>query len=227
MKTISIIPARGGSKGIRLKNIAVLNNRSLLSYTVNASLGSRFIDRTIVSTDNKKIANEAIKLGTEVIKRPKKLANDVARIEPTIKQVLNFLKENENYEPDTIILLQNTSPLRTKQHIDNAFQFFKKRKYDSVLTGFISHNLFWKSDNKKVKPLNYNPLNRPNRQNMKKQFVENGAIYITKFKNFKRTNCRISGHIGLYEMPEQDSIQIDSKLDLLVAEHVLKRRKRK
>ncbi|MGI0010666.1 MAG: cytidylyltransferase domain-containing protein [Nitrosopumilaceae archaeon] len=226
MKTIAIIPARGESKGIPMKNLALLNGKPLLYYTVKASLDTSFINRTVVSTDNAKISHEAKKLGAEVIPRPRELSADKIAIEPVMDYTLSKLEESEGYVPDTVILLQNTSPLRTAKHIDNAVKFFNEKKYDSVLSGYPSHHLFWKYEHGIATPLNYNPLKRINRQQMKNQFVENGAIYITKYHLFKKNKCRISGRIGLYEMPEELSIQIDSEYDLLFAQEILKRRNR-
>jgi len=226
LKILSIIPARGGSKGIPLKNLTLLGKKPLIHHTIHASLNSK-INRTIVSTDNTKISKYAAKCGAEVILRPKKLANDKSQIEPVIQFVLNNLIKKENYIPDLVILLQNTSPLRTSKHIDKAIQFFIKNNFDSVLSGFVSHSLFWEINKKIAKPLNYNPLKRQNRQNMKNQFIENGAIYITKNILFNKTNCRVSGKIGMFEMSEEDSIQIDSKHDILFAEQILKMRNKK
>jgi len=217
MEIMSIVPARGGSKGIRLKNLQLLNGKPLLDYSVNASLQSKFITRTIVSTDHSKILERAKKLGADIIKRPKHLANDFARIEPVIDHCLKYLKLKENYHPDIIILLQNTSPLRTKKHIDNALQFFLTSKFDSLLSGYTSHHFFWNIKNTNAVPINYNPQARPNRQDFDNQFIENGAIYITKYSSFKKSKCRISGKIGFFEMPQELSIDIDTKLDLLDA----------
>ena len=121
------------------------------------------------------------------------------------------------------MLLQNTSPLRSSLHIDGALSLFRKGGYDSVVSGFISHYLFWKTSRKNAEPINYNPLKRPNRQQMNNQFIENGAIYVTKYDQFKKNKCRISGRIGFYEMPEELSIQIDSKFDLLFTELIMKK----
>ena len=99
-----------------------------------------------------------------------------------------------------------------------------KNNFDSVFSGYKTHHLIWKIKGKFSSPTNYNLLDRPNRQQMKNQFVENGAIYITKYSLFEKNKCRISGKIGLYEMPEELSIQIDSKFDLIVAEQFIKKR---
>ena len=222
MKILSIIPARGGSKGIPLKNLVLVNKKPLLYYTVHASLNSK-INRTIVSTDNERIASYARKYGAEVINRPKKLSSDRVSIEPTIEHVLDLLYRKDGYEPDILILLQNTSPLRTSSHINEAIDMFRKGKFDSVLSGFISHYLFWRKFKSFVVPINYEPSKRPNRQKMMNQFIENGAIYITKYSLFKKTRCRISGKIGFYKMPEELSIQIDNEYDLLFAEQVMEK----
>ena len=217
MEILSIIPARGGSKGIPLKNLKSLNGKPLLDYSVNASLQSKLITRTIVSTDHSKILKHAKKLGAEVIKRPKRLSTDSSHIEPVIEHCLNYLKSKENYNPDLIILLQNTSPLRTKKHIDDALSIFLNSKYDSMLSGYVSHSFVWKIRNNDVVPINYNPKKRPNRQEFKNQFIENGAIYITKYSSFKKSKCRVSGKIGFFKMQKELSIDIDTKSDLLQA----------
>jgi len=224
MKIISIIPARGGSKEIPMKNLALICKKPLLQYSVNASLKSYHIDRTIVSTDNIKIEKLAKKLGADVIRRPKKISGGKSKIEATISHVLENLEKNNDYIPDIIILLQNTSPLRTTDHIDAAIKFFKQSNYDSVLSGFLSHYFLWIKKGKEVMPENYFPQKRPNREQMKKEFIENGAIYITKYSSFKKTNCRISGKIGLFEMPQELSYEVDSKNDLFIIEQILKRK---
>ena len=97
MKILSIIPARGGSKGIPMKNLVKLNKKPLLEYTVNASLQSKMITKTIVSTDNPKISACALKLGAEVIRRPRKLSGDQAALEPIIFHVLDTLRKEQNF----------------------------------------------------------------------------------------------------------------------------------
>lgn len=225
MKILSIIPAREGSKGIPLKNIIKLDGKPLLAHTISASLNSK-INRTVVSTDSKKISNIAKKYGAEVIIRPKKLANDKSQIEPSMEHVLNYLKKTEVYVPDIVVLLQNTSPLRTSKNIDDALRLFQKGKYDSVFSGYMSHSFIWDTKGKSLVPKTYNPLKRQNRQKMKNQFYENGAIYITKYDLFDETKCRISGKTGMSEMTKEESLQIDSKYDLFLVEQYIKWRKK-
>ena len=217
MDIMAIIPARGGSKSIPLKNLKLLNGKPLIDYSINSSIKSKFITRTIVSSDHPKILKRAEKLGAEILKRPKNLATDSSQLEPVMEHCLNHFKLQENYIPDIIILLQNTSPLRTKKHIDDALNIFLNSKFDSMLSGYISHNFVWKIKNERVIPVNYNPKKRPNRQEFNNQFIENGAIYITKYSSFKKSKCRISGKIGFFEMGKELSIDIDTKSDLLQA----------
>jgi CMP-N,N'-diacetyllegionaminic acid synthase len=225
MNVLAIIPARGGSKGIPGKNIKKINGKPLLHYTISASLKSKFISKTIVSTDDIKIAKIAKKIGAEIIIRPKNLANDKAQIEPAIDHVLELLKNKEKYVPDVIILLQNTSPLRTSKHIDNAFNKFKRKKLDSILSASPSHQFIWRTRNQIAKPFNYDPNHRLNRQEISKDFKENGAIYITKYKNFIKSKCRISGKTGIFEMAEEQSFEVDSKTDFAIIEFLLKKQK--
>lgn len=228
MEILALIPARGGSKGIPMKNLSKLNNKSLLDYSVNSSVNSKFVSRTVISTDDEIIANYSKKFkNVQTIIRPKRLATDKAQIEPVISHVLDHLKSTENYIPELIVLLQNTSPLRTSKHIDAALKKFLKNNFDSLLSATVSHKFLWKKYRKYFIPVNYNPKKRPNRQNIKDQFFENGSIYITKFNSFTKTKSRISGKIGIYEMDEDDSIEIDSPFDLLLAQLIFDYRKKK
>ena len=202
MNVISIIPARGGSTGIHMKNLIKLDNKPLLYYSVTASLNSKSVSRTVVSTDNDKIADYALSLGAEVVIRPKKISGSMVGLEPAIFHVLDYFKKHENFKPDVVITLQNTSPFRNSQHIDRAFSIFKKGK--------------------NVTPINYNPLKRPRRQEIKKYFIENGAIYITKYDLLKKFKSRVCGTVGIYEMPYKFSLEIDNLFDLYLAKQIFK-----
>ena len=205
-----------------MKNIVKLNKKPLLEYTIKASLQAKSITKTIVSTDNQKISACALKLGVEVIHRPKKLSGDKIAIEPVILHVLDMLRKKQNFVPDLIVLLQNTSPLRNSKHIDESVQLLLKNKYDSVFSAFKSHYFLWQKNSKKYRPINYSPKKRPNRQEMNDQFIENGALFVFSYKSFLKNKCRMSGKIGIYEMSEEISYQIDSKHDLNLIECIIK-----
>ena len=221
MKILSIIPARGGSKGIPLKNLALIDGLTLLEYSINSSHDSKLINKTVVSTDNNLITKEAKRLNAEVITRPKKISNDSATLEPTIKHTLDYLKKQKSYVPDLIVLLQNTSPLRTGKHIDEAIKLLQKGKYDSVFSGYFTKSLFWEKTRSSIFPKNYDPENRPRRQNIKNQIIENGAIYCTTQSTLKSFSNRLGGNIELLEMKEESLMEIDSITDWKIIEQLL------
>jgi len=222
LKSICFIGARGGSKGVPRKNIRKLGKKPLIAYTIESALKSNLFEHVIVSTEDTEIANISKKFGAEVIKRPNNLALDKSLTEPVMFHVLKYLKQNDNYIPDVVILLQNTSPFRIKKHIDDAFALFFKNNYDSVLSGFLSSEFIWINKNKQSIPINYELNKRPQRQNIKHAYVENGAIYITKYKKIMHSKCRISGKIGMFLMPQNNSIEIDEQNDLRLARKMLK-----
>jgi len=224
MKILAIIPARGGSKGIPFKNIVDLGGRPLIAYTIEAAKRSKIFDKIIVSTENRKIENVSVKYGAQVIKRPKKLARNSTLTEPVILHVLEWLKKRENYKPDIIFLLQPTSPLRTEDDIRGAYKKFIYEKLDSLLSVCKNSTFIWRKDEEKFRPINYVYRYRPRRQDIKDQFKENGAIYITRYRIFMKFKNRIGGKIGYYVMSEDKSIEIDSSLDLLIAKQILKGR---
>ena len=224
MKILSIIPARGGSKGIKLKNLIKLNNIPLITYTIKASINSKRISRTIVSTDHQDIERAAKKQGAEIIQRPKKLATSKISLEPVIQHVLDNLQNHEGYIPDIIVILQNTSPFRNSKHIDDAISKFVKGDFDSLISGFSADYFSWnKMDDNSIIPVDFDPKKRPNRQEKHRQFFENGAIFISKYSSFKKSKCRVSGKIGFYEMPMYLSYDINEKEDLQIIRGILKK----
>ena len=138
MEILAIIPVRGGSKGIPGKNIKLLAGRSLLSYTIDAALKSKYIKRTVVSTEDSNIKNIAQSLGVEVLDRPIELAQDETKTAPVLLHVVEEL-EKENYKPDVTILLQATCPLRNAKELDEAIELFlQKQPGMQVITMYIS-----------------------------------------------------------------------------------------
>ena len=220
---LAIIPARGGSKGVPRKNIKLLAGKPLVAYTIDAALKSKNITRVVVSTDDDEIAEVSREYGAEVIKRPKAIAADEAPTEPTMKHAIDYLKKNEDYEPDIIVLLQPTSPLRTHKDIDDAFIVFSTGKYDSVLSVCPSHGFLWKKHDNTAVSINYDYKNRRRRQDMEPEFKETGAIYITPTQIFKKYNNRLGGIIGLSVMDEDNSMDIDTLFDFWLCEQRMKK----
>ena len=135
MKTLALIPARGGSKGIPLKNIKKLGRFPLLIKTISMANKSKIFDRIIVSTDSKQISQIAKKSGAEIpFLRPHKLSKDDTSIIDVVKHCMEFLSSKENYEPEIIMILQPTSPFRTTSMIKKAIKILESKNATSVLS---------------------------------------------------------------------------------------------
>ena len=218
MKIISIIPARGGSKSIPKKNLVDFLGEPLISKTIQQSLSTQLINRTIVSTDNDEIKSTAKQYGAEIINRPDNIADDNATTEVALLHALEHLKEKDDYIPDIVILLQATSPLRKKDDICNSIEKFISEKADSLISGSKFEDfLFWEKQKTEWHPVNYNPNNRMRRQDRKPQFVENGSIYMFKPEILYKFNNRIGGKMSMFEMEFWQTWEIDTyeELDLL------------
>ena len=218
MKIISIIPARGGSKSLPRKNLVEFLGEPLINKTIEQSINSEYIDKTIVSTDNQEIKEQSLKYNLEVIDRPKDISGDEATTESAMIHVLETLKNDEDYIPDIVILLQVTSPLRKNDDIDNSIKKFIEEKSDSLISGsHFEDFLFWEKKNNDWEAVNYDPENRMRRQDRNPQFVENGSIYIFKPEILYKLNNRIGGKMTLYEMEFWQTWEIDTKeeIDLL------------
>jgi len=231
MKFLSIIPARGGSKGIPGKNIYPLCGKPLLGWSIEASLGSSFITRTIVSTDDENIAKIALDLGAEVpFLRPVELAQDNTPTLSVLQQVVKYLNDEEGWSPDAIITLQPTSPLRTSKDIDSAVKLFlSDPEAESLVSCIEVPHIFHPTSIMKVSQQgyleNFMQGDQPTRRQDKTHVLaRNGAaIYIT------RLNCLDKfvwgGNAIAYVMNEEGSVDIDCAEDLKIAESYLLRRK--
>lgn len=223
MEVLAIIPARGGSKGIPGKNIKLLAKKPLIAHTITASRNSKYITRTVVSTESSKIKEIALSCGAQVIDRPNELAQDETKTAPVLLQVLGEL-EKTGYQPDVVILLQATCPLRDEKEIDEAFELFLNNDCDSVFaarTLGTTHARWRKNLDGSVEGL-YDYRNRPRRQDEDKHltmYCETGATYIIKtdvmkeVKDFigKKPRLYLNGSVG----------DIDTIKDFETAEKVL------
>ncbi|HDK25882.1 MAG TPA: acylneuraminate cytidylyltransferase family protein [Candidatus Atribacteria bacterium] len=211
-KIVSLIPARGGSKRIPLKNIRLLNGKPLLSYVIEASLRS-CVDETWVSTEDEEIKRIAIDYGAKVIDRPSELAEDDATTEQVIHHFIN------NIKTDIVVIIEPPHPLVKSEDINAVLDIMLKGNYDSVVSLERQKIFIWEIENNKIVP-RYNPAARPKTQNYEGVLVENVGIWATTTKAFLKSGVRISGNIGYYICPHK-SIDIDEEIDLIIAEALL------
>lgn len=217
---VAIITARGGSKGLPGKNTSLLAGKPLIAYTIEAALCCKLIQRCIVSTDDPKIKKVSLRYGAEVIERPRKLASDHARSEDVVRHVLLSLRK-KGCHPEYFVLLQPTSPLRTAQHITACLkQLLKCKSACSIsLTETESHP--YKTlivRNRKMLPIvDFASLDKP-RQLLPKAYRPNGAIYIMRSDTFLKKRSFFTKNFLPFFMRAEESIDIDSKLDLLIAD---------
>lgn len=223
MSIIAFIPARGGSKGLPRKNIRSLAGKPLIAWSIEQALACRRISRVIVSTDCSEIAGIAKQYGAEVpFLRPSSISGDTATTESAMLHCCEYLK-NHGGLPETFILIQATSPVRSYGQFDEALNNFYDNNLDSLLTVSKSHRFTWKNMNSPS--ASYDFLNRPRRQDISdedQEFLETGSFYITKTEKLLETGNRLCGNIGLFEVPSDESFEIDTNLDFTICEEIIK-----
>ena len=210
MKIVSVILARGGSKGIPRKNIIEFGDQPLIHWTINSSKMSK-VHETWVSTDDQEIADISNQAGAKILWRPPNLATDTS---PSEEALLHFA---DNFEFDVLVFIQPTSPLLWPQDIDKGIEMMNN--HSSVFSAYKEHwQPRWYKENilgiDISHPIDWNPSERPRRQDVDETYVENGAFYITTKKNLLKSKLRYSGNTGIVEMPLERSIQVDTYDDL-------------
>ena len=224
---IAFIPVRGGSKSIPLKNIKPFCGKPLVCWNIEALEQCEEVDEIIVATDSDKIEETVISQlykKTKIYRRSAENACDTASTESVMLEYIHYA---QLFGDDIFMLVQATSPLTETVHFTEALDLYGKREYDSILTCVRNYRFFW---NENGTSMNYDYKNRPRRQNFSGMLMENGAFYINKVRNILESGNRLSGHIGIYEMPEYTATEIDEPDDWIVLEnlmrkHVLSKRK--
>jgi N-acylneuraminate cytidylyltransferase len=214
-----VIPARGGSRGIRKKNLAVVGGRPLIAWTVAAASEAATVDRVVVSTDSDEIAAVARLYGgrrLEVHRRSAESSSDTASSEAALLEAV----DGAGVEGD-VALVQATSPLTSAEIIDEVAD--RLRTHDSALTVVRRHSFLWEAAEADVGvPLNYAPDQRPRRQDWPGLLVESGAVYATSVDRLRADGVRIGGQIGLIETDEVAGVEIDTPADLVLTNALLR-----
>lgn len=223
MKPLIIIPARGGSKGLPGKNIKPLAGKPLIHYSIEAAreiLADEFI---CISTDSEEIRSVAEETGIRVsFMRPPALATDTAGSQEVLLHAHDYYANHQNYNADTIILLQVTSPFRTGKHISEALKL-----YSSALDGVFSVKETDANPYSVLKEENSLGFLEPSkegsftrRQDCPKVYELNGAIYIINVESLKTKKISDFNKVKKYLMSKRDSIDIDDAIDFLLAESI-------
>ena len=225
-KILAIIPARGGSKGIVGKNIKELNGKPLIAYTIEEAKKSEYINRIVVSTDNEEIANISKKYGAEVpFLRPLELAQDDTPTIECVIHMLNVLKENEDYIPDYVCLLQCTSPLRTFNDIDGTIEKLLSTGLDSAASVCEAEvNPYWTNifNGERLEYFFKDGKEITRRQDLPNVYRLNGAVYVAKCDVLKNEMTFETEYTTGYVMDKNSSIDIDDIIDFKFAELLMK-----
>jgi len=225
MNVLGVIPARGGSKGIPTKNLAPLCGRPLLAYTADAVNDSKKLTRTIVSTDDERIADCARSLGLEVpFIRPSSLAADDAPMLPVLQHAIRAMRA-DGFETDMVVLLQPTSPLRRGQHIDAAIDWLQRVRGDSVVSVVEVPHQFNPTSVMRVEEGLLKPfLDSPSatrRQDKPKLFARNGPAVLAVHTHVLDGGSLYGDEVWPLLMTAEDSLDIDTPWDLRLAESII------
>ena len=228
-RCLAVIPARGGSKGIKNKNIFILAGKPLISYTIREAEKAKLVDKVIVSTDSPQIRKIAQALGAEApFLRPPFLAKDITPMYPVIRHALKYLN-NKGDKFDIVIILQPTSPLRSAEDIDKAILALVNSGDDSLVSVCpAKHSPYWMKIIKKGRlyPL-MNSHNFTRRQDLPEVYRPSGAIYATRAKIILKDKKLLGSKVIPFIMEEDKSVDVDSLMDLRLAELFLKQRHEK
>ncbi len=225
MHTVAVIPARGGSKGLKNKNIYPVAGKPLLAWTILQALASASIERVFVTTDDQTIAEVASEYGAEVIVRPPELSGDKATSESAIIHAAGVIERDHHIPIDIIVFLQATSPLRKPQDIDRAVELFLREGADSLISVTRADDLtLWESKGGEWKSVNFDYRNRGMRQDRPTQFIENGSIYIFNPETLTVFGNRIGEKLSAYEMEFWQTWEIDTLEEIDLIEYYMNKK---
>jgi CMP-N-acetylneuraminic acid synthetase len=229
MKILGIIPARGGSKGIPRKNIRMLGGKTLLQYTSDVAMQSKYLTKVVLSSDDDEIIKTGKRLGLEVpFKRPLDLAGDGTPTLDVIIHALDFYAAQREYF-DAVCLLQVTSPFRTVQFLESAIEKFIKTKTDSLISVLevpYEYNPHWvflleKEGTLRISTGEANIISR--RQDLPKSFHRDGSIYITKTEVLQKQSSLYGNSIAYIESSKESYVNIDTLSDWKKAKKIVEK----
>ena len=216
-KVLAIIPARGGSKGLPRKNIIDLAGKPLIAWTIEASLKSKYISKTVVSSDDKEILDISVDYGAEIIKRPDNLSTDTATSESVVSHVIDYL-ESAGDIFDIVVLLQPTSPLRDTLDIDNAIEKLSYSDATALISVCEYNNKILKAFKENefgyIEGVSNNIYPFMRRQDLPSVYMPNGAIYTINVKSFREEGSFLTNKTLNYVMSKDRSMDVDILADI-------------
>ena len=223
MKTLIVIPARGGSKRIPRKNVRLMCGKPLIYYALqNAKNLKEYMDVDIaVSTDDEELGGIVAKLGVTVINRPKELATDRVTLDPVINHAMLEMEKARAVRYDIVITMQATSPTLRTDTLKRAIEFFENSDYDTIISAMNNPHLSWREEAGEIVK-NYEK--RLNSQELPKNYVETGGFLMTR-RECVSENGRIGKKINIFEISADEAVDIDTEADWIVAESIMKRKK--
>lgn len=217
---IAFIPVRGGSKSIPQKNIKPFCGKPLVCWSIEALEACREVDKVIVATDSDEIERIVMSRSyrkTEIYRCSEENASDTISAESVMLAYIH----TANPAPDTcFMLVQATSPMTQTKHFSEALALYHTARYDSILSCVRNYQFFWNADGTSM---NYDYTHRPHRQNFEGTLMENGVLYINKVENILSSGNRLSGRIGIYEMPAYTAMEIEDSDDWTLMEHLMRK----
>jgi CMP-N,N'-diacetyllegionaminic acid synthase len=219
LNVAAVIPARGGSKGISGKNIIEFCGKPLLAWSIEQAAAAQGVASVWVSSDSDEILEVAGRYGARPVKRPEAISGDTATSESAWLHALDTI-EAHGERLDIMLAMQATSPLRESSDIERALQDFQRQGCDSLFSCAELEDFFiWEKDGQgNYLSLNYDYLNRKRRQDVGRQYVENGSFYLFKPDILRKFNNRLGGKIGISMMQFWKTFEIDSMDDLKFCE---------
>ena len=220
---LAIIPARGGSKGIPRKNVLPIYSLPLLAHSILAAKEAPEVGVILVSSDDEEIRSIATQYGAQTIVRPSTLSGDTATSESALLHALEMYAAQGNPDPEWIVFLQATSPLRFKGAISKAIKKIEEEGADSLLSVNPTHGFLWRMTPGGPTSFNYDYRKRPRRQDIPCDYIENGSFYIMR-PSILRAGNRLGGKIAVFEMSDWEGFQIDTPAEFALLDTLMKTR---
>ncbi len=234
MKVLALVPARGGSKGIPRKNLQLLGGKPLVAHAIQTGLAASRVSRVVCSTDDEEVADVARAAGAEVpFLRPAELAGDASEDWPVFFHALEWLERHEGWQPDLVVNLRPTSPLRQPHHVDDAIELLLRTDAESVKAVCVArqhpHKMWLRRPDDLLEPFLKTELRLQRgpdvpRAELDEVYWQNGVVDVTRRSVILEQRRVIGSRVAGLVTSLEDSIDIDTPLDLAMAELLLARR---